>query len=153
VQVTDLAPGTSYEYRVMAVNGQGGSPWSPIGSATTLPSVPAAPAAPAVSACSSHSLHLSWREPHSQGAPVTSYTVNMARLLAPLPRPLANGHSRRLSADSDVGSGGEGGGHGWFCACFFQCSCVCSSWLLKRLHAIVTVRQPALSVISFALAL
>ncbi|GBF99904.1 hypothetical protein Rsub_12812 [Raphidocelis subcapitata] len=112
VQVTDLAPGTSYEYRVMAVNGQGGSPWSPIGSATTLPSVPAAPAAPVVSACSSHSLHLSWREPHSQGAPVTSYTVNMARLLAPLPRPLANGHSRRLSADSDVGSGDADGDSG-----------------------------------------
>lgn len=80
VQVTDLMPGTTYQFRVTAINALGGSPWSPVGSATTLPSVPLAPGAPTVAACSSHSLQLSWREPYGQGAPVTSYTVNMARL-------------------------------------------------------------------------
>jgi hypothetical protein len=105
VQVTDLMPGTTYDFRVMAVNSQGGSPWSPTGSATTLPSVPLAPVRPSVSACSSHSFQLNWREPYGQGSPVSSYTVNMARMPAPRP-PLANGHSRALSVESDLGSGG-----------------------------------------------
>ncbi|KIZ02144.1 fibronectin type III domain containing 3A, partial [Monoraphidium neglectum] len=105
VQVTDLMPGTTYQFRVMAINGQGGSPWSSVGSATTLPSVPLPPAAPAVSACSSHSLHLSWREPYGQGSPVTSYTVNMARL--PTPRHAAangHGHAASVSGDSEHSS-------------------------------------------------
>lgn len=106
VQVTDLMPGTTYEFRVMAINQQGGSPWSATGSASTLPSVPLPPPPPTISACSSHALHLTWREPYGQGAPVTSYTVNMARLN--MQRPAANGHCRApsLSHESDHSSVG-----------------------------------------------
>jgi hypothetical protein len=129
VQVTDLMPGTTYQFRVMAINGQGGSPWSSVGSATTLPSVPLPPAAPAVSACSSHSLHLSWREPYGQGSPVTSYTVNMARL--PTPRHAAangHGHAASVSGDSEHSSAGgawRGRGHvAWF-RCFKKLCGLC----------------------------
>ena len=104
VQVTDLMPGTTYDFRVMAISNQGGSPWSAVGSATTLPSVPLAPVRPVVSACSSTSFQLNWREPYGQGASVTNYTVNMARM--PAHRPTANGHTRALSVESDIGSGG-----------------------------------------------
>jgi hypothetical protein len=109
VQVTDLLPGTTYDFRVAAVNGQGGSGWSPVGSATTQPSAPMPPEAPAVITCSSTSLQLSWREPYGQGAPVTAYTVNMARLAGP--RAAANGHDRAASLASDGSSGGDLRGH------------------------------------------
>ncbi|KAI8476074.1 MAG: fibronectin type III [Monoraphidium minutum] len=108
VQVTDLMPGTTYEFRVMAINGMGGSLWSPAGDATTRPSVPLPPPPPSVSACSSHSLHLSWREPYGQGAPVTGYTVNMARAAPAAPaRGAANGHGHAAGHASSVSAGSE----------------------------------------------
>jgi hypothetical protein len=80
VQVTDLLPGTAYEYRAAALNSHGAGPWSEIGTATTLPAAPLPPPAPQLAACTSSSLTISWVEPYGQGSPVSSYTLNMARL-------------------------------------------------------------------------
>lgn len=80
VQVTDLLPGTAYEYRAAALNSHGAGPWSVIGTATTLPAAPLPPPAPQLAACSSSSLSVTWVEPYGQGSPVSSYTLNMARL-------------------------------------------------------------------------
>ncbi|KAF6257140.1 fibronectin type III [Scenedesmus sp. NREL 46B-D3] len=80
VQVTDLLPGTAYEYRAAALNSHGAGPWSDIGTATTLPAAPLPPPAPQLAACTSSSLSVSWVEPYGQGSPVSSYTLNMARL-------------------------------------------------------------------------
>jgi titin len=80
VQVTDLLPGTAYEYRAAALNSHGAGPWSEIGTATTLPAAPLPPPAPQLAACSSSSLTVTWVEPYGQGSPVSSYTLNMARL-------------------------------------------------------------------------
>lgn len=81
VQVTDLVPGTAYEYRAAALNSQGAGKWSDTGMTSTLPAAPMAPAAPAVTAATSSSLMVSWTQPQmDHGSPVTSYTVNMARL-------------------------------------------------------------------------
>jgi hypothetical protein len=79
VQVTDLLPGTTYEFRMQAQNSLGASPWSVVGSARTQPAAPMAPAAPTCVSSSSTSINLSWTAPYHQGSPVTSYTVNMLR--------------------------------------------------------------------------
>ena len=104
MQVTDLAPATTYEYRAVAINSQGASSWSPIGSATTLPAAPLAPATLKLTGCSSQSLQLSWRAPGSQGAPITGYTVNIA--CVPL-QAATNGHA---SASSEPGASSADGG-------------------------------------------
>eukprot|EP00879_Flechtneria_rotunda_P003440 GHRR01003669.1.p1 GENE.GHRR01003669.1~~GHRR01003669.1.p1 ORF type:complete len:1144 (+),score=472.39 GHRR01003669.1:203-3634(+) len=80
VQVTDLLPGTTYEFRAAALNSQGAGGWSHTGTATTLPAAPLPPPIPQLLAATSSSLSVGWVEPYGQGSPVTSYTLNMARL-------------------------------------------------------------------------
>lgn len=114
VQVTDLLPGTAYEFRAAALNSHGAGPWSDIGTATTLPAAPLPPPAPQLVASSSSSLSVSWAEPYGQGSPVSSYTLNMARLgpvsgsssSSSTNAPMANG-----SADSGVHHAEPHGGH------------------------------------------
>lgn len=123
VQVTDLLPGTAYEYRAAALNGQGAGPWSEIGTTLTLPAAPSAPAAPQLTSSSSSSLAVSWTRPYDHGSPVTSFTVNIAKLGN------VGGSSGSSSTASSVVNSGcvvpngvlEANGHGdqhgklWFC--------------------------------------
>ncbi|KAF8059974.1 FNDC3B [Scenedesmus sp. PABB004] len=79
VQVTDVLPGTRYEFRVAAMNSHGAGPWSPVGSTATKPAAPQAPEPPVVVGSGSSSLSLTWKEPFGQGKEVCSYTLNLAR--------------------------------------------------------------------------
>jgi hypothetical protein len=106
VQVTDLLPGTAYEFRAAALNNQGASSWSEIGTATTLPAAPLPPPAPQLTASSSSSLSVVWKEPYDQGSPVTSYTLNMARL-----GPVFNNNSSNSAAVHMNGSADAAGHH------------------------------------------
>jgi hypothetical protein len=113
VQVTDLLPGTTYEFRLQAHNSHGASEWSDIGAATTLPSAPMPPEAPAVTSVAAHSVHVSWSEPYGQGSPVTGYSVNVARLgpsssgSSRIAAAVVNGGSLRSATTSESGSVGE----------------------------------------------
>jgi 6-phosphogluconolactonase (cycloisomerase 2 family) len=59
---TGLFPGTTYHYRVRAVNAAGESDWSDSATATTLIEPPAAPTALAAAATSTAAIHLTWTD-------------------------------------------------------------------------------------------
>jgi hypothetical protein len=71
--ITGLVNGTSYDFRIRAVNSQGPGDWSPITSATPS-TVPSAPAAPGVTPGNGQVL-VSWVAPPDGGSPITGYTV------------------------------------------------------------------------------
>ena len=80
VQVTDLLPGTAYEYRAAALNSHGAGPWSAVGVAATRPAAPLPPCAPTLVCASCSGLSVAWAEPYGQGSPVSGYTLAMARM-------------------------------------------------------------------------
>jgi len=73
---TGLVAGTSYTYRVAAVNAAGASPFSAASNAGTAANVPNTPAAPTIAAPTvSEQLSVSWSAPANNGSAITSYTL------------------------------------------------------------------------------
>ncbi len=80
---TGLANGTTYSFRVTAVNHKGVGAWSAPARAVPF-GAPAAPAAPAVSTAqsadqSSEVVRAQWNEPSGNGRPIVSYAVRTYR--------------------------------------------------------------------------
>src|SRR5438093_1249993 len=72
---TGLAAGTTYTYRVSAINSVGtGSP-SSNASATTLAVAPSPPTGLTATAVSSSQINLSWTAPNNGGSAITGYKV------------------------------------------------------------------------------
>src|SRR5438128_11502593 len=70
-----LMHGTSYTYRVSAINSVGtGSP-SSTASATTLAVAPSPPTGLAATAVSSSQINLSWTAPNNGGSAITGYKI------------------------------------------------------------------------------
>ena len=73
-RIENLSPGTDYQVRVRAKNGEGSSAWSPSTSATTDADVPDAPNAPTLTTGTTW-LEASWTAPTDNGASITVYDV------------------------------------------------------------------------------
>ena len=78
IEYTDrgLMAGTTYYYRVAAVNSQGTGAYSPYLTATTTITAPAAPVLTA-NVISTESIRLSWTVPAANGNPITDYNLVM----------------------------------------------------------------------------
>ncbi|KAK9843498.1 hypothetical protein WJX81_006001 [Elliptochloris bilobata] len=78
-RVEGLEPGLRYLFRVAAINAEGSSDHSEIGTASTMAAPPGRPSAPRlVSAAGAFSLRLAWSEAQPRGAPIMAYTLAMA---------------------------------------------------------------------------
>ena len=75
VQLTGLAPATTYYYRAAAYNSGGWGAYGPWRSFKTLSTSPDEPAAPTVSAITEKTATVSWSAPALNGATITGYTV------------------------------------------------------------------------------
>jgi fibronectin type III domain-containing protein 3 len=73
--VKDLLPGESYTTRVRAVNRIGAGEWSEEFGFRAGSAPPSKPMAPEVFVRSPTHLHLQWREPQSNGAPILDYKL------------------------------------------------------------------------------
>ena len=69
-----LTPGTTYRYRVAAVNRQGQGPWSNEASATTT-DVPGTPTGLRATARGTSSIELDWNAPSSGASAITGYRI------------------------------------------------------------------------------
>ncbi|KAJ9516125.1 hypothetical protein QJQ45_024552 [Haematococcus lacustris] len=79
--VCPLQPGSAHLFRVQAVNSQGQGQWSEWSAVSTAPDCPVAPAPPQLAAPpSSSTLAVQWEPPACQGAPITSYRLQLAML-------------------------------------------------------------------------
>lgn len=95
--VANLQPGTCYEFRVLAQNKFGQSPWSPLVLGETKPGVPIAPEFESiVPGTEFGSLALHWKRAYGQGAEVTSYVVQMKDVLSKTP-PAGVNHEESVS--------------------------------------------------------
>ena len=78
---TPLLPGTTYTYRVRALNDDGGvrgGPWSAEKSYTTPANTPSTPAAPGGEGVDSDSIKIDWEAPDNDGgADITSYELQV----------------------------------------------------------------------------
>ncbi|MDE0068239.1 MAG: fibronectin type III domain-containing protein [Caldilineaceae bacterium] len=73
----DLAPSTTYDYEVRAVNAAGSSGWS--GVVTSSTTAPTAPDMPTLNAsASADKITLSWTAPASNGAAITGYDLDVS---------------------------------------------------------------------------
>src|SRR2546428_414569 len=72
---TGLAAGTTYTYRVSAINSVGTSPPSGTGSATTLAVAPSPPTGLTATAVASSQISLSWSTPNNGGSAITGYKI------------------------------------------------------------------------------
>src|SRR5207247_10606456 len=75
---TGLAAGTTYTYRVSAINSVGTSPPSTTASATTLAVAPSPPTGLTATAVSSSQISLSWTSPNNDGSAITGYKIEMS---------------------------------------------------------------------------
>lgn len=76
-KVARLVPGRDYAFRVRAFNSIGAGPFSPESIFSTQPSVPAQPDPPAMVAQTATSVTLKWEAPHSGGAEITEYVLEI----------------------------------------------------------------------------
>jgi hypothetical protein len=76
-KVPRLVPGQDYAFRVRAFNCIGGGPFSPEAIFSTNPSVPAQPGPPSTVAQTPTSVTLQWEAPHSGGAEITAYVLEI----------------------------------------------------------------------------
>jgi hypothetical protein len=76
-KVPRLVPGQDYAFRVRAFNCIGGGPFSPEAIFSTNPSVPAQPGPPSTVAQTPTSVTLQWESPHSGGAEITAYVLEI----------------------------------------------------------------------------
>ncbi|BDA40522.1 probable fibronectin type-III domain-containing protein 3a [Coccomyxa sp. Obi] len=78
--IDSLDPGNEYLLRVIANNSLGSSPASAVGRVCTkaAPPVPPDPPQMGMQAATANALQLAWSEPWGNGAPITSYTLEMA---------------------------------------------------------------------------
>ena len=73
----DLAPSTTYDYEVRAVNAAGNSGWSGVvTSATTAPEAPEMPSLTATAGA--NNIMLGWSAPDSNGAAITGYDLDVS---------------------------------------------------------------------------
>src|SRR3989449_5443990 len=72
---TGLSPGTTYTYRVSAINSVGTSSPSNTPSATTPAVAPSPPTGLTATAVSSSQINLSWTAPNNGGSPITGYKI------------------------------------------------------------------------------
>src|SRR2546428_5272661 len=72
---TGLAAGTTYTYRVSAINSVGTSPPSNTASATTLAVAPSPPSALTATTVSSSQISLSWTAPNNGGSAIPRYQI------------------------------------------------------------------------------
>ncbi len=75
LDVTGLAAGTTYLFRVAAVNGAGQGPYSAESSAVATLVLPGAPGKPKIVTRSSTSVSISWTAAAANGSPITLYRV------------------------------------------------------------------------------
>ena len=77
-ELRDLEPGMRHELRLLAINTQGASPWSPPVRVDTKPGPPFPPEPPELAAAaSSTALQLCWVRPYGQGAVVNNYILQV----------------------------------------------------------------------------
>jgi len=72
-----LQPSTQYFFRVQAVNANGSSGFSDIGSCVTTASVPGIVGTFKASAVSCNSIHLIWKQPASNGSAIGFYNLDL----------------------------------------------------------------------------
>ncbi|XP_044752759.1 fibronectin type-III domain-containing protein 3A isoform X2 [Coccinella septempunctata] len=77
--VEGLSPGCEYRFKVRAINRIGRSPWSDELVATSGAAPPCQLFPPTLSVKSSHVVHVEWREPRCNGAPIKEYRLEMNR--------------------------------------------------------------------------
>src|SRR2546430_6988032 len=73
---TGLSAGTSYTYKVSAINAVGVSSPSSNTSATTLAVLPSPPTGLTTTVASSSQINLSWTAPNNGGSPITGYKID-----------------------------------------------------------------------------
>jgi hypothetical protein len=101
--VSDLEPGTRYEFRAAAVNALGASTWSATAACDTLVGAPLAPGAPTVApAAAPGALALSWRRPDSQGGAVSGFEAQACAVAALLEARAAAKDARRAADAVDA---------------------------------------------------
>ncbi|XP_063590044.1 fibronectin type-III domain-containing protein 3A-like [Penaeus indicus] len=85
-EVRNLAPATTYAFRVSCSNSAGVGPWSPISTVTT-PAAPPAPVAYISSSPAATSVTLLWGEPANHGDPITHYVIEIGDRTVTTPGP------------------------------------------------------------------
>lgn len=78
--IPNLAPATTYRFRVQAVNNNGCGPWSAAECAATFAAAPRQPQAPTAIAATGHSLTLAWDFPDSQGDSVKNFAIETCQM-------------------------------------------------------------------------
>lgn len=77
--ITNLLPGSNYTVRVRAVNRIGTSDWSEALSFTSGAAEPLVPEPPCLHCKSPFHISVDWKEPESNGAPITEYRLEMSQ--------------------------------------------------------------------------
>ncbi|XP_042879539.1 fibronectin type-III domain-containing protein 3A-like isoform X2 [Penaeus japonicus] len=85
-EVRNLAPATTYAFRVSCSNSAGVGPWSSISTVTT-PAAPPAPVAYISSSPAATSMTLLWGEPANHGDPITHYVIEIGDRTITTPGP------------------------------------------------------------------
>ena len=78
-----LLPGTTWHYRVSAINSKGAGPSSAVATATTDATVPGLPRSLSAAAVGPNAIYLDWDAPSTDGgAPITGYRIEVATTAA-----------------------------------------------------------------------
>src|SRR3989475_408353 len=100
-----LAAGTSYTYKVSAINAVGASSPSSNTSATTLAVLPSPPTGFTTTVASSSQINLSWTAPNNGGSPITGYKIERSADGGSTWATLIANNCRATTTYSDTGIG------------------------------------------------
>ncbi|KAG7174397.1 Fibronectin type-III domain-containing protein 3a-like [Homarus americanus] len=119
-EVRNLAPATTYAFRVCCSNSAGVGPWSSHATVTT-PAAPPAPVAYISSSPAATAVTLLWGEPANHGDPITHYVIEVGDRTVTTPGPETEYtlndlqpetlYRIRIQATNSVGPGGFSGIH------------------------------------------
>lgn len=93
--VNNLLSGQTYSLKVRAINEIGTGDWSDLAEISTGAGPPDAPDMPSVTSKSANCLVISWSEPHTNGAPIVEYRLEMSQKRSDCFIPLYNGSNSR----------------------------------------------------------